>query len=181
MMAEYKIQSILGAYKTNQKLDLEFMIDLFSIQKEPNPPHAINFQLKHPKMTIIFYQSGIIAFMGAKSFTDLKEAKKLILNKINNAGIIIPKDLKFIIWNIVATADLKQNLDLELLSRHYYDSIIYDPEAFSGAIFHKPNSKLTVLAFGSGKIVLVGAKNIEDIESLLHLFLKIVEDSKTDK
>lgn len=179
-MVSFKVQSIVGAYKTGFTFDLKIIKELFHIQKEPNPPHAINFCFDNPKTTIIFYKSGMIAFMGSRSFSDLKKVKREIFDTLIEADVPIRKNTRLDVWNITATANLNQNLDLEALFCQYYQGMLYNPETFPGIIYHKPNSKLTVLAFASGKIVLVGTKSIDEIGNLLHHFQQLVSNmSKT--
>ena len=65
--------------------------------------------------------------------------------------------------NIVASTDLKVELDLYGLAKLSYD-IDYEPEQFPGAILkiHEPKSAL--LLFKNGKIICTGARTEADVK-----------------
>ncbi len=174
-MVVCEIQSILGAIRTGLQLDLGLISRLFHVKRKSLVSSNLSFRLESPDIAVIFYQSGIIAFAGAKSFEEIDEAKKAVLRELEKAGIIEQYDFKLAVWNIVATANLARELDIEKLSECYYDQMTYIPETFPGLIFHKRNSRMTVLAFGSGKLVLTGVKKVEDLENLLSHFLTYLD------
>lgn len=62
------------------------------------------------------------------------------------------------IQNVVATADLNQNLDLETILR-ITPGAKYNPERFPGLIYRLKRPKATTLLFSSGKVVCTGAKS----------------------
>jgi len=77
--------------------------------------------------------------------------------------------------NIVAVVDTGKLLDLErLFEDRETMQIEYNPEIFSGLIYRRPESTLTLLIFQSGKIVLTGAKSIPDIKYGLNEIRKLV-------
>jgi len=176
---KYIIQSILAAIRTETRLDLSLVGQLMHATQWHGPPHMISFRLDTPKVTVFVYKSGIIAFSGARSEEELEQAKTIVRTSLTEGGIAIPEKLPHTVWNIVATANLNRQIDLESLSARYFDQMIYDPESFSGAIFREKHSSLTVMAFGSGKLVLVGAKNRDDVESLLRHFVELLDRSES--
>ncbi len=68
------------------------------------------------------------------------------------------------IENIVASANLGENLDLEVLQKKYRDVIKKDN--FPGVIIRISQPKATLLAFSSGNIILTGVKKMEHIPIL---------------
>ena len=66
---------------------------------------------------------------------------------------------KFInIENVVATARLHQNIDLNSIVR-VFPGVEYRPEQFPGLVYRLKKPKTTTLIFGSGKMVCTGAKS----------------------
>ena len=66
---------------------------------------------------------------------------------------------KFInIENVVATATLHQNIDLNSIVR-VFPGVQYRPEQFPGLVFRLRKPKTATLIFGSGKMVCTGAKS----------------------
>ena len=66
------------------------------------------------------------------------------------------------IENVVASAKVADYLDLTVLSSQI-EGADYKKTRFPGMIIRLKNPKLAALVFGSGKVVLTGAKSIEDL------------------
>ena len=64
------------------------------------------------------------------------------------------------IENVVATATIRQKLDLKDITKKFPD-IEWNPEQFPGAVFRIRNPKTATLLFRSGKMVCTGAKTEE--------------------
>jgi len=62
------------------------------------------------------------------------------------------------IENVVATATVHQNIDLNSIVRTF-PGVEYRPEQFPGLVYHLRNPKTTTLIFSSGKMVCTGAKS----------------------
>ncbi len=62
------------------------------------------------------------------------------------------------IENVVATATLNQNIDLNSIVR-IFPGVEYRPEQFPGLVYRLRNPKTTTLIFSSGKMVCTGAKS----------------------
>jgi transcription initiation factor TFIID TATA-box-binding protein len=62
------------------------------------------------------------------------------------------------IENVVATATLYQNIDLNSIVR-VFPGVEYRPEQFPGLVYRLKKPKATTLIFGSGKMVCTGAKS----------------------
>jgi len=66
------------------------------------------------------------------------------------------------IENIVFTVDANKELDLYSIERSLPD-IEYDPDMFPGVVLRIDEPHLTALIFRSGKMVVTGAKNMQDV------------------
>jgi transcription initiation factor TFIID TATA-box-binding protein len=76
------------------------------------------------------------------------------------------------IENVVASADLRQNLDLYLIAKTFH-RIEYNPERFPGLIFRLKSPKAVLLIFSSGKIICTGAKSERQAKNAI---LKTLEE-----
>ncbi len=79
--------------------------------------------------------------------------------------------------NMVASADLKIELDLYGLARLSYD-VDYEPEQFPGAILkiHEPKSAL--LLFKNGKIICTGASTEADVKLSIDQAIDLIKKYK---
>jgi transcription initiation factor TFIID TATA-box-binding protein len=62
------------------------------------------------------------------------------------------------VQNVVATANLKQHLDLDTIAR-LFPGVQYRPREFPGLVFRLKNPKTATLIFGTGKMVCTGSKS----------------------
>jgi transcription initiation factor TFIID TATA-box-binding protein len=68
--------------------------------------------------------------------------------------------------NVVATADLGVELDLDTLSGDL-DTTDYDPENFPGLVYRMENPTAVALIFRSGKVVCTGATSAPDVRTAM--------------
>lgn len=78
------------------------------------------------------------------------------------------------IQNVVASANLRQNLDLETIVRTF-PGVEYRPEQFPGLVCRLKKPKTATLIFSSGKMVCTGAKSERQSKKAV---MKIVDDLK---
>ena len=76
------------------------------------------------------------------------------------------------IENVVASATLKQNVDLNTVVRSY-PGVEYRPEQFPGLVFRLKRPKTATLIFNSGKMVCTGAKSEKEAKKAV---LKVIEE-----
>jgi transcription initiation factor TFIID TATA-box-binding protein len=70
------------------------------------------------------------------------------------------------IQNVVATADLSQHLDLEVILQ-VTPGARYDPQRFPGLIYRLKKPKTTTLLFKTGKMVCTGAKSSKSAKTAI--------------
>jgi transcription initiation factor TFIID TATA-box-binding protein len=66
------------------------------------------------------------------------------------------------IENIVASAKVADSLDLQLVSSQIKDAE-YNKKRFPGVVLRMQDPKIAALVFGSGKVVLTGAKSVDSL------------------
>ena len=78
------------------------------------------------------------------------------------------------IENVVASATLKQSIDLNSVVR-VFPGVEYKPEQFPGLVYRLKKPKTATLVFGSGKMVCTGAKSERQAKKAI---MKVIEDLK---
>lgn len=152
---------------------------------------AVIMRIRDPKTTALIFASGKMVITGAKSEELAKLAARKYARIVQKIGFEA-KFSDFKIQNIVGSCDVKFPIRLESLAhRHgHFCSVCfffpfsfsllscvgerqgwthvllqkkYEPELFPGLIYRMINPKVVLLIFVSGKIVLTGAKEREQI------------------
>jgi transcription initiation factor TFIID TATA-box-binding protein len=85
------------------------------------------------------------------------------------------------IVNVVATADIKQHLDLHTISK--LPNSIHDPEIYGGRVAYlkTPEMRGKVTLFPSGKLISIGTKSIEQAQLELSFVSKLLSDANLIK
>jgi len=81
--------------------------------------------------------------------------------------------LRYRIENMVASTDLGMDLDLAKLAITLMD-VKYEPENFPGLIYRLKDPKATLLIFRTGKVVITGAKSLEQVNAAADAVASIV-------
>src|SRR2546427_2162813 len=80
------------------------------------------------------------------------------------------------IENVVASATLKQQIDLNAIVR-VFPGVEYRPEQFPGLVYRLKKPKTATLIFSSGKMVCTGAKSERQARKAV---LKVIDELKRD-
>ncbi|MFA7562857.1 MAG: TATA-box-binding protein [Methanoculleus sp.] len=75
------------------------------------------------------------------------------------------------IENIVASAKVTESLDLPSLASRLKDAE-YNKKRFPGVVLRMQDPKIAALVFGSGKVVLTGAKSIDNLSRGLEILVE---------
>lgn len=154
----------------------------YGINTEYNPRHfhSLIMRLRRNGTTIsaLIFRNSKVVLSGAKSIGDVQWAVRKVTNYVNhgfNKGAKEINDIrhagnckvsKLIIRNIVATKSMSYRLNIEKLNNNsVFCKSIYDPTIFPAlrAKFMCNDHMLSINFFISGKLVITGAKKIEQI------------------
>jgi len=72
------------------------------------------------------------------------------------------------IENIVASAKVADELDLQMINEEIKDAE-YNKKRFPGVVLRMQDPKIAALVFGSGKVVLTGAKSVDNLSKGLEI------------
>ncbi len=171
-----KVENVVASVTLNQRIDLELITkNLENAEYEPEQFPGLVYHLTEPKAAALIFGSGKIVCTGTKSVEEAKRAIYKIIEDIKRAGIEINDEPEITVQNIVATANLNAELNLDAIAISL-DNTEYEPEQFPGLVYRMNDPKVVLLLFGSGKIVCTGAKSVEDAERAAENIYKTLKE-----
>ncbi len=163
MSFSIKIENVVASATLNVPVPLDRLVaTLESIEYEPEQFPGLVLRLKNPKAATLIFSSGKLVCTGAKSPKDTNEAIAKVVAMIRKAGIKVPRDYTVRVENIVASAKLGRELNLDDIA-FALENAEYEPEQFPGLVYRMDDPKVAFLLFGSGKIVCTGGRTIADV------------------
>jgi transcription initiation factor TFIID TATA-box-binding protein len=158
-----KIENVVASATLNIPVKLEKIVSNFeNIEYEPEQFPGVVFRLTNPKAAALIFSSGKIVCTGAKSPKDTKIVVAKIVKKMRKIGIKVPSNYTVRLENIVASAKLKRELNLDNIA-FALENTEYEPEQFPGLVYRMEQPKVTFLLFGSGKVICTGGRTIADV------------------
>jgi transcription initiation factor TFIID TATA-box-binding protein len=170
------IQNIVASVALNQRIDLQKIVEKFPhTEYNPSVFPGLVFRLKKPKTATLIFGTGKMVCTGAKSEKESRRAVEKVVKELRSQGIQIKEKPVVTIQNIVASAALGGEIDLESLV-YKLDRIMYEPEQFPGAVYRMADPQVVFLVFSAGKLVCVGAKKEEQVYEAVDKIQKLLEE-----
>ena len=166
-MAQFRIENVVASTSFGRELDLKAIaVALGGSEYEPEQFPGLIYRIKEPKTAILLFRSGKVVCTGGKSLESVRTAIDLVSKQIAAAGIAVKEDPEIEVQNIVATADLGAQIDLNAVAITLgLGSVEYEPEQFPGLVYRIDEPKVVLLMFGSGKVVCTGARKPADVKT----------------
>ncbi|UCE28548.1 MAG: TATA-box-binding protein [Candidatus Bathyarchaeota archaeon] len=177
VQASINIENVVASATLDQRVDLNAVVKGHpGVEYRPEQFPGLVFRLKKPKTATLIFNSGKMVCTGAKSEKEARRAVMKVVKELKKSGIIIISKPKLKIQNIVASAGLGGNIDLEKAT-YALGKTMYEPEQFPGLIYRMAEPKVVILLFASGKLVCTGAKHEEDVyEAVNKLHLRLEDE-----
>ena len=156
-------QNVVVSADIHRDLPLEKLATKLE-RAEYNPEQfpGLIFKNDIPKFSALLFSSGKIICTGTKSLRDAKIAIDVIIKKLNAISVKVTGEPEIKVQNMVASGSGGGKLNLnEIVFK--FENTEYEPEQFPGLVYHLPESHITFLLFGTGKIVVTGAKSEKEI------------------
>jgi hypothetical protein len=99
------------------------------------------------------------------------------VRELKDKGIFILGKPETVIQNIVATANVHGNVDLEA-AVDILDNVMYEPDQFPGLIYRMGDPKVVLLILASGKMVCTGGKSEEMVDVAVAKLHGILEEDE---
>ncbi len=174
---KYEIQNVVASVSFGDTIDLQkvaaAMEDMVEYRPEQFP--GLVFRLNRPKTATLIFRSGKMVCTGARSEKEVYKAIDTIINKLKARGINLPPNPRIQIQNIVASAQLNAEVNLEKAAL-LFENTMYEPEQFPGLIFRLQNPRVVMLIFSSGNMVCTGAKKEEDVKNAVEIIYKMLKE-----
>jgi transcription initiation factor TFIID TATA-box-binding protein len=169
------IENVVATAELHQNVDLESIKRSFPTAKyDPNTFPGLIYHTRKPDVTVLMFSSGKMVVAGAKSERMVSRAVYKLIDELKTAGLVILGEPDTVIRNVVASADLCRQIDLEDMATKL-EGTIYDPEQFPGLIYRQKDTKGVLLIFANGRLVCSGARSLADVEKAINQLCKTLE------
>jgi transcription initiation factor TFIID TATA-box-binding protein len=172
------IQNIVASAALNQTINLNEIVERFPhTEYSPRVFPGLVFRLKKPKTATLIFGTGKMVCTGAKSEKEAIQAVNKVTKELKKHGIPITNKPAIHIQNIVASAALGGEIDLESVF-FKLKRVMYEPEQFPGAVYRMDDPKVVFLIFSAGKLVCVGAKKEQEVYDAVNKLQKTLEENE---
>jgi len=170
-MTDITIENIVAYAQISDGLDIKKIAEKSpEFKYNPDEFSGLTLKLDDLKTAVLLLPNGKAICTGAKKIKDAETSIKKLGNKIEKIGIKVKKKPKIETQNIIASTDLKTELDLSSISMGLLlENVDYEPKQFPGLIYRINDIGVSLLLFSSGKIICSGAKNIEDASNAIEM------------
>lgn len=159
--------------------DVAIKLRHLGMQYNPERFHAVIRRFKNPSAAVLAFEGGAIVCTGAKT---QERAELLVTTTIKEIAKVIPiyKNLKmkpgsWIVRNVVGSATMPFEVNLQRLYDANSQYSAYEPEIFPGATFRLSNPwARAILVFESGNLVITGAQSDKNLSKALSLCLPYI-------
>ena len=158
-----EVVNIVATSEIGEDIDLKKIAKLDGVKYNPRVFPGAVLRISQPKAAILVFRSGRIVCTGTKRIEDARIAVEKAVKIISDMGIKVECS-GIRIQNVVASADLGSEINLNALAIGFLERIEYEPEQFPGLVYRLDNPRVVILVFSTGKIVIVGCKNIDEVE-----------------
>jgi transcription initiation factor TFIID TATA-box-binding protein len=166
-----KIENIVASGVIAESIDLvEFSNKVENCELNKKRFPGAVYRIADPKIACLIFSSGKIVITGVRNNKALTDGLAIVIKSLKTAGIEPLKEPKVAITNMVCSYDLGKYINLnKVVITLNIENIEYEPEQFPGLVYRVKDPKIVVLIFSSGKIILTGAKNLEDVKKGLEV------------
>jgi transcription initiation factor TFIID TATA-box-binding protein len=138
------------------------------------------FRSMWPKTTILLFSTGKVVVTGCKSRWCAYISVTSMIQMLTGIGYPI-LHRKITLQNVVGSTTAGEALDTDYLAHVMQEQSSYETDLFPGLIYRPYNSNVTILCFKSGKMVLTGCRDEEDIANANKFVTQIRAESARAK
>lgn len=165
-MAEIIVVNVVASASIGKELmlqDIAFQLEGAEYDQDRFP--GLIYKLAEPKTAVLIFRSGKVVCTGARSIPDVHVAINKVVDELRVLDMPVKDEPDIVIQNIVATTNLESTLNLIQIAMSLgFENVEYEPEAFPGLVYRMDDPKVVLLLFGSGKMVCVGAREVNNIK-----------------
>lgn len=163
-----EVVNIVSTTNLGMELDLELLSVVLRelgdvLYDEDKFPGLI---VRTGRVAYLVFRTGRVVVVGCRSLKEVEDSVRRLAKVVSSVVSGVSQKLVVQVQNVVVTADLGRELDLEELSERLSNSV-YMPEEFPGLIYRPGAGRPSALVFGSGRVVVVGSTSVEEAEELV--------------
>ncbi|KAG9414917.1 TATA-box-binding protein [Aphanomyces cochlioides] len=165
-LRDYKIAvvNIVATFDLTTKIDLkDLVLKARNVEYNPKRFHGAVMRHREPKATTIIFASGKVVAVGLKEEAELERVAQKVESIVRKIGFEEATARWITIQNITATGCAPHKVRLEGLLQGHARFCSFEPELFPALYYRMLEPKMCFMVFVSGKVVVCGAKTIEDI------------------
>jgi transcription initiation factor TFIID TATA-box-binding protein len=172
-----KIENIVASGAIAESIDLvEFSGKVRNCELNKKRFPGAVYHIADPKIACLVFSSGKIVMTGIRNDAALADGLAIVIQSLKDAGIKPLKEPRVMITNMVCSYNLDRYINLNKLAVTFnVENVEYEPEQFPGLVYRILDPKIVVLIFSSGKIILTGGKNLDDVRKGLDVLEKKLE------
>jgi transcription initiation factor TFIID TATA-box-binding protein len=173
-----QVENVVASTSLGQELDLEHLADdIPTAHYDPEQFPGLVYRTQDPKAATLVFRSGEVVTTGAKAINDIHEALDQVTEEISDLGVDIDSDPDVQVQNIVASADLGDQLNLNAIAIGLgLENVEYEPEQFPGLVYRMDDPEVVALLFGSGKAVITGGKETHQASAAVEIVQNRLDD-----
>ncbi|WP_319642013.1 TATA-box-binding protein [Methanovulcanius yangii] len=164
--ASLKIENIVASGKIADSLDLDDItsrLDTCTLDRKKFPGAV--YHIADPKIVALLFSSGKIVLTGIHNPQEFTYGCATLSENLRRIGATLIDAPKVAITNMVCSYDTGTPINLnKMMLTFNLENIEYEPEQFPGLVYRLEDPNIVLLVFSSGKIILTGGKNIEDVK-----------------
>ncbi len=160
------IENVVASSSIGKELDLwEVHEALEGSEYDPDKFPGLIYKMKDPNTSLLLFSSGKMVCTGGVTLDEPQKSVDKIKRLLDEGGIETADEVVAKIQNIVASYELKTELNLNSVAITLgLERVEYEPEQFPGLVYRLDESPVVLLLFGSGRMVCTGGKNEEQLE-----------------
>ena len=187
-----QVNNVISTVNLGNYLNLKnIALQLKNVEYNANKSSNLIIRTKNNKISATIFSNGKMICSGAKNEKESKSACLKFSKIVKKLGYKIElKDFK--IQNIIASYDTKFEISLPKLYNEINNFINnskklgnnnnnyckFNNEGFPGLIVYMNDSKINILIFESGKVVISGAKKRKEIDDIFKNIYPLLVESK---
>jgi len=161
-----KIENIVASGSVAEAMDIEYLSGVLDgcVLNKQKFPGAV-YHMKKPEIALLLFSSGKIVMTGISNKEEFQEGLANIISQLNSFGVKTIESPDVVISNMVCSYDSGNFINLnKVMLTLSHESVEYEPEQFPGLVYRMHDPKVVALLFSSGKYILTGAKNLDDVK-----------------
>ncbi len=173
------MQNIVASTRFTDSLDLNAIVGILEgSEYDPEKFPGLIYRIKEPKTALLLFRSGKANCTGGTTLSEVRESVDIVAGKLLKAGIPVERHPVITVQNIVAVCDLGAMLNLNNIATSLgVEHLEFEPEQFPGMVYRLEDPKVVCLLFSSGKMVLTGAKSVEELDRAVESIAEVLSGS----